>query len=296
MRGVSASLVAIGQTRFARIHLAAGIMATVASCASAGTPVQEATLLASAGEGRRAIELLRSHLATHPDSLAERRLLVRLYGAVGDVSLAEREAKRLAKLVGPNDPTPWLEMGHVFELAHRFDDALAMYDRAALAAPGDATGPRVGGLRAARWGELDLALPRLEEAVKRDPTSAEAWHALGLVKLHSGDPAGARRAYLAGLRADPDAVENRLGLATAALELGEAREALAQYDRILLRRPGNVGALLGRSWTLILLGRYAEARRALAEVRQRGGEKTVVEAQLRVLAGLEERRLTDDNH
>jgi tetratricopeptide (TPR) repeat protein len=266
------------------LRLALALTAT--GCGGA-PPLQEAALLSSKGQDRAAIAVLRAHLDAHPDAVPERRMLIRLLAAAGDMSGAEREVAALAHIMGPGSAVPWVELGHVLELAHHYDEALAMYDKAAEIAPADATGPRVGGLRAARWGEPELAEPRLAEAASRDPANAEVWHALGLVRLHLGRLDAARTAYASGLRADPNALENRLGLATVALEERDAAGALVQYDRILRQRPGNHGALLGRSWALIVLERLPEARVALAEAGRRGADARVIETQLGVLRALE---------
>ena len=48
------------------------------------------------------------------------------------------------------------------------EKALAMYDHASDVAPNDPRGPREGGMRAAHWGEVEWARPRLEETLGRD--------------------------------------------------------------------------------------------------------------------------------
>jgi Flp pilus assembly protein TadD len=258
--------------------------------------MQEAALLSSRGQDADALALLHAHLHAHPEAVDERRMRIRILGATGDLGTARSETEVLAEALGPHSPLPWIELGHVLELAHRYEEALEMYDRAAAVAPEDAAGPRVGGLRAARWGRAALAEPRLHEATKRDPGDAEVWHALGVVRLHLGRVEDARHAYASGLRADPDALENRLGLATIALGQQDAAGALAQYARILRRRPRHQGALLGRSWALLQLERLAEARDALAEAARSGADARIVEAQRGVLRALEERHLNNDNH
>ena len=70
-----------------------------------------------------------------------------------------REAEELARTSGPSDPTPYIELGHALELAHRYDEALEAYDAAASAAPASPAGPREGGMRCARWGEAEEAQP-----------------------------------------------------------------------------------------------------------------------------------------
>jgi Flp pilus assembly protein TadD len=158
-----------------------------------------------------------------------------------------------------------------------------MYDRAAEVAPSNPIGPRTGGLRAARWGEVELAAPRLEEALRRDSRDAIVWHALGLVRLHLGDFAGARVAYESGLVADPRALENRVGLATLALRRGDPHAALTEYDRLVVAKPEFREGHVGRAWALTLLGRYEEASGALDEASRLGADHVVIERQRRAI-------------
>jgi len=241
-------------------------------------------MLSEKGQADEASRLLRAYLAQHPRAVAERRLLIRVEASRGQLGAAQTEAAELERQLGPGSPIPLVELGYALEMAHRYDEALDAYDRAASTAPRDALGPLTGGLRAARWGELDLAEPRLREAVRRDPKNPTAWHALGLVQLSRGDLADAERAYQAGLLADPAALENRVGLATLALRRGDLTAALVQYDAIIARRPEAADAQLGRSFALIGLGRFDEARLALDEAARLGGSPAVVAAQRRELA------------
>jgi Flp pilus assembly protein TadD len=209
---------------------------------------------------------------------------VRVHGLSGDLGRAEVEARVLAHELGPSSPIPWIELGAVLELAHRYDEALERYDQAAAVAPKDPVGPRTGGLRAARWGEHEEARPRLEEALRRDARDARVWHALGLVCLGLSDLPAADRAYRSGLAADPHALENRVGLATLALVAHDAGAALVQYDAILAARPKNGDAMLGRAWALAELGRLAEAEAALRAAASLGADRGVVRRQAHALA------------
>jgi tetratricopeptide (TPR) repeat protein len=273
-----------GALRFSRFGLRfAWLAAPLFACASGATPIQEAALLSEKGRDQEAIRVLEAHLAKRPDAVAERRLLLRLQAVVGHLGKAQEQAEELAKRLGPGSPIPWIELGHALELAHRYDDALGLYDKAAEVAPRDPSGPREGGLRAARWGEAELALPRLEEALRRDSRAADVWHALGLVRVRLGDLPGAQVAYDSGLVADPRALENRIGLATLALRRHDAAAALRQYDLVLEARPGFADGYLGRSWALIALGRLDEAIAAIDEARRRVASPRAVELQTRLL-------------
>lgn len=249
------------------------------ACHLEAPDLDRATSLAERGQTSDAIALLETHVREQPPALAERRLLIRLYGVMGNEGAARSSAERLAELLPADSPVPWVELGAAWELAHRYEDALAAYDRAASVAATDATGPKRGGMRAARWGELELAEPRLREALRRDPHDAETWHALGVVCLGLGQLDAARQAYSAGLAVNQDALENRLGLATVALRLNDPAAALAQYDLLLAARPKFTDALLGKSWSLILLGDYRSADAALTRAERLGAHRQSIERQ-----------------
>ncbi|MCA9598842.1 MAG: tetratricopeptide repeat protein [Myxococcales bacterium] len=263
------------------------IAALLVACAGTQpTPEQRAVMLVDKGQNGEAIRVLSDYLKQHPDALKERRLLIRIIALTGDLGRAAAEAEQLAKYLPSGDPSPWIEMGHAYELAHRYDEALSMYDRAAQVAPKDAAGPKEGGLRAARWGEVELAEPRLEEAARRAPSDAEVWHALGVVRLKLRDLPGAVVAYRSGLRADPRALENRIGLATVAVMRDDAPAALQQYDAIIAARPRVADAHLGRSWALLRMGRLDAAAEALRDAERLGASPRAVRAQKRLLARL----------
>jgi Flp pilus assembly protein TadD len=269
----------------ARSLLAWSLTLALVGCASSSaSPLPRASMLMDKGRVEEASSLLSSYLERHPEAVKERRLLIRVEGSRGQLGAAQAHVLLLEKQLGPTSPIPLVELGHALEMAHRYDEALDAYDQAAALAPQDPLGPLTGGLRAARWGELELAEPRLREAVRRGPKNPAAWHALGLVYLSRGNLDGADRAYRAGLLADPAALENRVGLATLALSRGDLAAALVQYDVITARRPKLPDAHLGRSFALIGLGRFDEARRAIDEAARLGGDPRVIAAQRRELA------------
>ena len=272
-------------TFWTRVMHGCALLALLSGCAfSHPDPAHQARMLVDKGRPAEAATELEAYLRLHPRALTERRLLIRVYGSLGRTDLAEQQALVLVGVLGASSPVPWVELGYGAELSHGFGRALAYYDRAAEVAPTDALGPLTGGLRAARWGELELAEPRLVEALRRDPRNAEGWHALGLVRANQGDLDGASTAYSSGLRADPGAVEDHVGLATIALLRGNAAAALGEYDAIVSARPKFADAQLGRSWALMKLGRLDDAQRALDRARDLGASRHAWLAQSRALA------------
>jgi tetratricopeptide (TPR) repeat protein len=249
------------------------------------TATDRAQALVRQHREEEAVTFLRADLATHPDDIPARRLLVRLLGFTGNLPAARLEAEELARRVGPGDPAPFLELGHALELSHRYDEALAEYDEAASVAPASPAGPREGGMRCARWGEIEEARPRLEEAVRRGARDADTMHALGLVLLHLGDTAAAVDAYRAATVADPKAPEGWLGLASVALVRGDAAGALDAYDHVMALRPRFAAGELGRAWALAKLGRRDEAARAIDRAEELGAPAANVARQRAALAG-----------
>lgn len=247
---------------------------TLGACAppSAAQRAQALVRLHRESEAKATLE---KHLIEHPRDIDARRMLVRVLAWSGDLDGARREVAELERRL-PDDPLPWIELGHAFELTHRFDEALAAYDAAASVAPQSPAGPREGGMRLARWGEPEGAQPRLEEAVRRGARDAEIFHALGLVRVHLRDLDGAEEAYQEGLRSDPRSAENLLGLATVAVVRGDAKGALAAYDRLLARKPDFSAAELGRAWALAKLGRKRDAESALERATELGAPQANV--------------------
>ncbi|MDB4941487.1 MAG: repeat protein [Labilithrix sp.] len=268
---VTRRLGATSRGRAGRLVLAAVAALVIGGCVRPG-PVERAQQLVRMHRETEAVTLLRGELARHPQDVPSRRLLVRVLAYQGQLDEARAEVAELERRL-PGDPVPWIELGHAFELTHRYDEALAAYDTGAEKASASPLGPREGGMRAARWGEAEAALPRLEEAVRRGAHDAELLHALGLVRLHLHDLDGARQAYEQGLAADPKSTENLLGLASVAVVRGDPAGALSAYDRILAQRPAYSGAELGRAWALLRLGRRAEAEQALAHAGALGASR-----------------------
>lgn len=248
------------------------------------TPQEKAMSLVRQGKEARAISVLREALVRDPADIPARRLLVRVLAQTGDLAAARIEVAELEKRLAAGDPTPYIELGHAYELTHKYEEALSAYDEAAKVAPTSPAGPREGGMRAARWGEASEALPRLEEARKRGADDAEMLHALGLVRLQAGNVPGALEAYRLSSQKNPAAIDGWMGLATAALRSNDPAAALAAYDQVLARKPTFASAALGRSWCLMQLSRFDEAERAMAHAEELGAAPSFLKNQREELA------------
>jgi cellulose synthase operon protein C len=265
------------------LALAGGVAMAGAGCIAPSATVR-AQALVRQGHDEEAVATLQKRLIGHPDDVPARRLLIRVLGSAGDIVAARAEVQELTRRMPPNDPAPLLELGHALELTHSYDEALEAYDAAAAVAPASPDGPREGGMRSARWGELEVARPRLEEALRRGARDAETWHVLGPVRLHLEDYDGAAEAYRSGAQADPKAADCWLGLATVGIVRGDAGLALEAYDQVLVRSPRFAAAHLGRAWALARLGRRDEASKALDRAAELGAPPRPVAMQRAALA------------
>ncbi len=278
------SFLLLRSTACARVRIAGFLAAAVlAGCAPASATSRAEAFVRQHREDE-AIGTLRRRLAARPDDLAARRLLVRVLALAGDLPAARAEVEEIRKRVSAQDPTPYLELGHALELAHQYDEALEAYDQASSVAPLSPEGPREGGMRCAHWGESALALPRLEEALRRGARDTDTWHAIGVVRLHLGDDAGAEEAYRSAAAADPSSAAPWLGLATVGILRGDAAMTLSAYDGVLARKPRFAAAELGRAWALAKLGRVAEASEAIGRAEDLGAPPENVARQRAALA------------
>jgi len=109
---------------------------------------------------------------------------------------------------------------------------------------------------------------------------------VGTGRARLGQLDGAAAAYQSGLRADPHALENHVGLATVAVLRGDAAAALGEYDALVSARPNFADAHLGRSWALMKLGRLDDAQRALDRAAALGASARPLDTQRRALAAL----------
>ena len=136
--------------------------------------------------------------------------------------------------------------------------------------PQSPAGPREGGMRSARWGEVDAAKPRLEEAVrrgrKRRRDVARARPRCGCTWATAD---GAEQAYRAGTAADRR--RRRAGWARdGGGGAGRRRGCAGRVRRLLVLRPHFAAGELGRAWALAKLGRKDEAARALDHAEELG--------------------------
>lgn len=111
---------------------------------------------------------------------------------------------------------------------------------------------------------IDAAIEALEQAVRIDPASIDAWSELAALTLEKGDERRARAAALEALRREPEAALPHGVIGALGIRQGNFEEAIEHLEKVakLRPRPDDLEAL-GRAHAG--LGRSADAARAFHE-------------------------------
>ena len=238
------------------------------------------------GRAREALVLLNGlakPLEKAAEYHAERGRVLLLLGRREEALRAAGEAQRLA----PQNPQPYLLLGHIHSQGGNSKAAREMYAKAAEVDSGFAPAHMALGRLHAAEKDMDAALKEFDLAAQADPQSVvvartkaaalvqqdrakeAVQYVEGLVKaqpreagfqsllggLHSRDRRWdmAAAAYKKAVEIDPKAVEPRLGLARVALAQEREDEATAHLQAVVKERPAQPAAVL-------LLGALHERR------------------------------------
>lgn len=223
-----------------------------------------ATRLAS-GDSAATVRAAEAALKLQPESVAARELLIVSALARGELETAEAELTKLSaeqrrsELLGVAQAT--LRIGRLDLPGGKalFEDVLKRYPQS--------TGARLGLARmASRAGDAQEAQRLWTEALKTDPTNAEALGAVALLALSGGPRGAAARALLEETqKAAPTAAAPAMTLANVLIRSGEAEQALRLLDAESLRDgPLQRGAALHlmRAEANTALRRWPEAEAA----------------------------------
>jgi tetratricopeptide (TPR) repeat protein len=193
-----------------------------------------------------------------------------------------------------------VELGDALARSGDFSTAVAAYDRALAADPGDSAILLRRATALARQGEDRAAVTDLERVTELDPQTPAGW--LHLAAAHErlgrssaaasayegalaldlpypersfvhlrlgdllqqrGDLAAALGHYEEALQIEPSATEARLELAGILGRLDRYDEAAEEYARVVAAEPGHEAARLGEVSALVFAGRWEEAGRRL---------------------------------
>ncbi len=178
----------------------------------------------------------------------------------------------VARMDGQATATVLRNWAVALERAGRSREAIAAYQAAAAASPGDAEVQFLLGRLLARAGQRQAAIAALERAAAASP-GWEPPFELGLLAVEAGDWRGAARAFQATLARHPDHLPSLQNLGRAQVELGEAAAAVDTFRRVARLTSDDPAPLLTAAALLQRMQRIDEMNAALAEACRRGASQ-----------------------
>ncbi len=136
------------------------------------------------------------------------------------------------------------------------------------------------------------ARAELEQALKADPESADAYLNLGMVEYHLGDTAKAIPHLHRATELLPESFEAHYGLALAYLRARNTGEGIRELERARQINPRHPDAAYNLGIVLLGQGKAEDAARLFNETRQLGPDRPDVSFYV-VYAALESRRFED---
>jgi tetratricopeptide (TPR) repeat protein len=189
----------------------------------------------------------------------------------GDVDRAIGHFER-ALVLRPYYLNARVELGNALVKSGRAGEAVEQYTRAVQIDPSSVAALTNLGHALALEGRVDEAIPYHERALRLDPTYAVAHQqsrdGAGGQGTHRGGPHALRGGVCARTRATRTRLNN---LGAMLIREGHPDEGLVPIERAIELRPdfGNGAPETARA-ALLLLGRYAEARQAIAAAQKHG--------------------------
>lgn len=147
-----------------------------------------------------------------------------------DYATAGKEYRKVISL-SPRFAEAYMNLGLVYELQNRRQDAIAMFEKAVQLKPGLAGAQFFLGVDYCKLGDAKRATPHLEAAVRARPNLPDAWSWLASAYQLTRRNSQQVGALQAGLRANPDSIDLLYLLGQAYQQLGKnAADRVQQKD------------------------------------------------------------------
>ena len=192
----------------------------VFAAAAVGTVALGGLATAQALRWRDTDTLYAHTVRVNPRSLAAHSVFGHRHAQAGDVNKALAEYDQ-ALAANPGDPLVLSLVGDLYVRQRRLPEAAAAYREALLGMPDDASLHVNLGVVLAQAGQVDEGARLLRRATELEPEDAEAHANLATALSAKQDWAGARRHYEAALRINPESLTARRGV--------ERLQALGQW-------------------------------------------------------------------
>lgn len=176
---------------------------------------------------------------------------------------AEAEAiapQKIAEAMG------YLRIAFDYVRAREWDRAEEEVRKALDIWPDMITAQRLLGSIYTQRGQFDQAILILENAIKRDPFSVEAFSNLAINYLQKDMLPRAEELFLTALQIRPDSSPTHLNLGLLYLRWGRYEQAAEHYEEARKGMPNNAAMLNNLSVCYIRQGKYDDARELLAQL------------------------------
>jgi putative PEP-CTERM system TPR-repeat lipoprotein len=250
-------------TRAGTIALAVSLGATAALAVT--EPPRNKPLLVEAqshleaGQGEKAVELLKKALTENPKDADARYMLGRLYLMTQQGAPAEKEF-RAAQSYGMNTPDVANQIGEALLLQRKYKEVLDQVQPTGVDPEHRAAAMALRGRAYLGMERLDEAQAAFEAAGELAPRSTTAKIGLARVLVQRRQTDTAMRLVDEALAIDPEATGARI-LKGEMLRMEKKLEpSLETFNAVLKSNPKQVEALLGRAAALIDLDRDQEAQ------------------------------------
>ncbi len=237
------------------------------------------------GDQAGAVELLEQVLALDPQATRVHYRLALAYRGLGDPERSQRHLGRRGDgRPGLHDPLMqdyyWLlesadayhNRGRLAMEAEEYAAAVEMFRRGLELDPDSAEIRHALGLALYWMGDADGAVVEFEETLRRTPDHAQSHLSLGIFLAQQRRFRDALTHFAAAAEHDPARVEAHVGQAEMLRNLGDLAGSVPHWRQVVTLDPADAASWIEGATALARLERYDDARRWLAEARQRHPE------------------------
>lgn len=223
-------------------------------------PHEQILELIKQGKKGKANEAARAALTANPVDQNVMALLASLCVERGELPQAEALLRRSLG-IDPTTPTPWLNLGRLFQQLNRWGEALKLYEDAARIFRQNETILATLGQLYQRAGRFAEAAEAFRTATTLAPESAESWMSLGVVELRLENLDQSIAALNKSISLNPGSAAAHGNLGNALQKQGDMKGAEAAYEKALALDPKNGMVHVSLGMTKLRLDDPGEAAR-----------------------------------
>ncbi len=210
------------------------------------------------GQMKKAVQVSRELLQTHPQSLIVFNILGAVFKAQGKLQEAVQTFDKAIQ-IKPDFAEAYINRGAALQDLGQLKEAVASYDKAIQIKPdyAEAYGNHGNALQAV--GQLKEAVASYDKAIQIKPDYAEAYSNRGNALQDLGSLKEAVASYDKAIQIKPDYAEAYSNRGVALKALGQLREAVASYEKAIQIKADYAEAFSNHGNALQALGQLKEA-------------------------------------